>query len=348
MKRNFFAAALLRALCLCAPLALAPAAAAQYTSPPAKPGGQQQQPAASDAEIKSAQAVEAAADGAAALKAAEDFVKKHAKSALRPQVARIVANKIAGTADAAQRVAQGEGYLKIFSAADEAGVINPHLVRAYVDAKRYDDAYRVGSVETVGKFEDPVGAMITLAITGVQLARQQNPKYVQQSVQLGQKALEMMEANQRPAGVDEAAWADYKTRWLPQLYQEMGFLSLATGNTADAKTKLDRAAAINSTDPQTYALIGYIADLEYKQLAEQHKAASGAQKAELLTKAHEQMDKVIDHYARAVALAEGDARFDQLRAQLRQDLENYYKYRKGSTEGLQQLLDKYKKPAGSK
>ena len=337
MKRNFIAAALC-ALSLCGQVSAAPDPAAPQDKPK-----EQAAPQAPEAEIKAARAVESAADAAAALKAAEDFVKKYPQSALRPQVARIAADKIAAAPDAAARAAHSEGFLKIFSAPAEANVINPHLVRAYVDAKRYDDAYRVASVEAVEKFDDPIAPMITLAITGSQLVRQGNQKHIQQSAQLGQKAIELIEADRKPAGVDAAEWAEYKTKWLPLVYQELGFLSLAANDVAGAKAKLGRAAALNTTDPQTYALLGYIADQEYKKLAEQHKAAADASKADLLNKAHEQMDKVIDAYARAVALAEGDARFEQLRTQLRQDLENYYKYRKGSAEGLQQLIDKYKK-----
>jgi hypothetical protein len=336
MKRNFIVVTLC-ALCLCAQASAAPAVAAARAA-------QEAPPPAPEAEVKAAQAVQSAADAAAALKAAEVFVKKHPRSVIRPQVARIAADKIGATADAAARASQGENFLKIFSAPEEANLINQHLVRAYVDVKRYDDAYRVGSVAAVEKFSDPVAPMLTLAITGVQLARQQNPKYVEQSVRLGMRAIELIEADKKPAGVDAADWADYKTKWLPQVYQELGFLSLSAGNLEDAKAKLARAAALNTTDPQTYALLGYIADQEYKKLAEEHKAAAaGAPKNALLAKAHEQMDKVIEAYAHAIGLADGEARFEQLRTQLREDLENYYKYRKGSSEGLQQLIDKYKK-----
>ena len=48
-------------------------------------------------------------------------------------------------------------------------------------------------------------------------------------------------------------------------------------------------------------------------------------------------------YARAIALSEGNAALAQVRQQYLQDLESYYKYRhNNSTEGMQQLIDKYK------
>ena len=56
------------------------------------------------------------------------------------------------------------------------------------------------------------------------------------------------------------------------------------------------------------------------------------------------MDDVIDAYAHAIALTEGNPQYDAMRVGLKADLEGYYKYRhSNSTEGLQALIDKYKK-----
>ena len=57
------------------------------------------------------------------------------------------------------------------------------------------------------------------------------------------------------------------------------------------------------------------------------------------------LDLVIDAYAHMIALAEGNERMASVRQQYLQDLEAYYKYRHhNSTEGMQQLIDKYKTP----
>ena len=166
MKRNFIAAALC-ALSLCAQASAAPAPAAVPQDKPKEQAG----PQAPEAEIKAARAVEAAADAAAAVAAADDFVKKYPKSVLRPQVLRIAAGKVSGTQDAAQRVTHTESLLRIFATPEEANLINPHLVHAYVAASRLDDAYRVGSLAAVEKFEDPVGIMLHLALIGENEAR---------------------------------------------------------------------------------------------------------------------------------------------------------------------------------
>jgi hypothetical protein len=72
----------------------------------------------------------------------------------------------------------------------------------------------------------------------------------------------------------------------------------------------------------------------------------GPQKNEALVKATEKMDKVIDLYARALGASAGKPEHKNLNEQVLQAVTPYYKFRhNGSTEGLQQLIDKYKTPA---
>jgi hypothetical protein len=119
-----------------------------------------------------------------------------------------------------------------------------------------------------------------------------------------------------------------------------------TGNKADAKAKLDKAAALNAKDPFTFVLIGSMLNDEYQQLAEQHKAATpGPVRDNILKQAHSKLDEVIEVFAHAVGLSEGKAPYQQLHDSILQDLQAYYKYRHGgSTDGLQQMIDKYKTP----
>lgn len=310
----------------------------------AQDGKEKPAPKVAAAELQAAKAVESAADNTAMMAAAGEFLQKYPKSALRPQVAQLVADRIGtGTDPAAQKITQAESYLKLFNGAGEADQINQVLIDAYASANRLDDAFTLaaGALE---KSPNPVGGMINLTLIGLEEAKKQNPKYVAQSKQYGAKAIELIEADKKPATLDAAVWGEYKTKWLPQLYQSLAVLALVSGDNADAKAKIDKAAALNSPDPFTYVIIGSMANGEYQRLAQEHRAATGAAKDELLKKAQAQLDQVIDAYAHALALADGNAQYDQLRAQLKPDLESYYKYRhKDTTEGLQVLIDKYKK-----
>lgn len=300
-------------------------------------------PVVPEAELKAAKAIEAMTDVSAMIAAAGEFLKKYPKSTLRPQLAPLLAERIGLTPDPAQQIAQSESYLKVFNAPGDADLVNPHLIGAYTSTNRLDEAFALAST-ALDKTHDPLAAMINLTRGGLEEARKGNVKYIAQSEQYGLKAIDMIESSEKPAAVTDAKWADYKTRWLPQLYQWLAMISLQTGDKADAKAKLAAAVKLNPVDPINYVVMSSMANDEYQRLVQAHKAATGAEKAELFKKAQAQMDEVIDAYAHAIALAEGNPQYDGLRAQLRPDLEEYYKFRNNnSTAGLQALIDKYKK-----
>ncbi|HYG08500.1 MAG TPA: hypothetical protein VD835_00870 [Pyrinomonadaceae bacterium] len=353
-NRAFFA---LRTLAVCACLTLQYAAApgakaatrATFDAPsqeqPKDNKKKEKPPTVPEPELKAARAIEAAADVPAMLAAANEFLQKYPKSPLRPQVAPLVAARVGQIADPAQRIAQSESYLKLFTAPADAELVNQHLLSAYTEANRLDDAFALAP-KAIDKSFDPVAAMINLTRAGLTEARNQNLKYVAPSRQTALKAIALIESGKKPEAVPDATWNDYKTRWHWQLYQWVAMLSLAAGDKADAKARLTSAIGLNPHDPINYVLLSTMANDEYQRLAQAHKAApAGAEKDALLKQAEAQMDEVIDAYAHAVALTEGDAQYDTMRAGLRADLESYYKYRhNNSSDGLQALIDKYKKP----
>ena len=93
-------------------------------------------------------------------------------------------------------------------------------------------------------------------------------------------------------------------------------------------------------------LAGMLND-EYQNEAKHFQSMpAGPAKNDELKKAQSMLDTVIDAYAHAIALAESNANMQQVRTQYLHDLEAYYRYRhNNSTEGMQQLIDKYKPPA---
>ena len=94
-------------------------------------------------------------------------------------------------------------------------------------------------------------------------------------------------------------------------------------------------------------MIGALFNDEYQNEGKQYQSmAAGPARDAQLKKVQALLDNVIDAYAHAVALSEGNVTLQHIRQQYAQDLESYYKYRhNGSTEGMQQLIDKYKTPA---
>ncbi|MCA1594591.1 MAG: hypothetical protein LC754_18580 [Acidobacteria bacterium] len=293
-------------------------------------------------EAKALKKIQDAKDAAAKLQAAGEYAKKFPKSIKRAEVANYLAGQIHGTQDAAQRITLGESFLTVFNAPTEADIINPILIGAYVEAKRFDDAFRVGAAY-LEKNPNQVEVLTRLALNGSNEASRNNLKFVPQSQQFGAKAIELIEADKKPEDMDAAAWQEYKTRWLPELYRDTGLLALHANNAAEAKLRLEKAVALKSADPFVYAVLGNIAEDEYTALAKQYQSTHSAA---TLTLATTQMDKVIELYARAVGLTGDKPEFLQLREQIKPGLESYYKYRhNGSMTGLPELIAKYKPAA---
>ena len=138
-------------------------------------------------------------------------------------------------------------------------------------------------------------------------------------------------------------WTKHKAL-LPQLYQQVAIMDLVTGNAKEAHTHATKATALGPTDPTNFALLGMVINNEYMALAESYKAMpESPDKAATLKKLEGLMDQIIDAYAHAVGLSIGKPEHQPMMQQLTVDLTSYYKYRHNqSTDGLQQLIDKYK------
>jgi tetratricopeptide (TPR) repeat protein len=320
--------------------------AAQYSPQTKAPqsNDKSKQGAMSEGEEKALLKIKAAPDVPAKILAAGEFVKKYPKSTVRSNIVTHIAGEIEKLPDETQRISQLENLLTVFKEPADVNVIDPILISWYFFAKRPDDGFRVVSAYLATNPND-VGVLTQGAIEGSEQAKRSNPKFIQQSQQYGNKAIELIEAGTKPESFDDARWTEYRTKWLPILYQSLGMLSLMRGDKADARAKLDKALSLNAADTFTYVLIGSIFNDEYEQLVAQYKSlTAGPLKDSVLKQAYEKMDQVIDMYAHAIALSEGKPEYQLLHDKLREDLERYYTSRhKGTTEGLQQLIDKYKK-----
>jgi len=297
-----------------------------------------------EAEVKAAQAIEAAVDVNAKFVAAEEFVKKYPASKARPQVAQYLANQVFGVTEPNQRLAVAQKYLALFTDPTEAKAVKPALIDAYVQLKRFDEAFDSGASYLANDAED-VQVRVLLAIAGAELARGQNVKHIKASRDYGTKAIALLEADTKPAAMDNDTWLRGKAM-LPTLYQQMAVMSLVEQKPAEAQTNLEKAAKLSPADPFNYALLGGITNSEYQTLAQTARGLpDGASKNDLIQKATALLDKVIEQYARAVALATGKPQYQPLRDQVMQDLVTYYKYRhNNSDEGLQKYIDGYKVP----
>jgi tetratricopeptide (TPR) repeat protein len=306
-------------------------------------------PQVSNDELQEGKKVESASDAAGRLQAAGEFVKKYPKSGLTDTVAKLVAAKIADTQDAAQKAAFCETFLTIFKGTPQVSLIYPVQVEAYVKANKPDDALRVAAVALKQNPGDVV-LLSNIVSMGIEQIRHEDRNYVVPVQEYGAKAIELIEADKKPADLTDANWSDYKTKVLPQIYQSLGLVALMQGKNEEARPRLEKAIQLNPSDAFSYYLLGSISDNEYQASYQKYKGMlPGADRDATLKKALEQMDQTIDLFAHAVGLSDGDPKTQALHDKALQDLQLYYNYRhkdKGAA-GMQELINKYKKAGPS-
>ena len=287
-----------------------------------------------------AKVIMAAPDPAAKLKAATTLIEKHPKTLIRRRIAKSLADQIGAVADASQKITLAQEYQRIFKEPSEQDLIIPALVDGYAGAGHSDEAFAMGAA-FLARQPDSLGVLVALTLAGDNEVKKGNSKFVTTSIQYGAKAIGLIEAGRQPTEMSDGYWNYYKSV-LPNLYQSMGLLNLNIDR-AEARTKFVKAAELMPSDPFNYVMLAGLLNDEYKAEAKRYQSMpDGPGKQNEIQKVLTMLDGVIDAYAHMVALSEGKAQFQQLRQEYLQDLESYYKYRHHSTEGLQQLIDKYK------
>ncbi|MBL8205050.1 MAG: hypothetical protein JNM09_12530 [Blastocatellia bacterium] len=302
----------------------------------------QEQKPPSQGEIEAAQKVQNAKDLPAKMKQAEEFMKKNSKSSLRPKVAEYLSIEIGNVMDAKQRLSYIESYSKLFSSEVEQGFLATSLVDAYAQTDKLDEAFKLAP-KAFEKSPDNVLLMTQLALKGSNAVRQGNAQYSEPSKQYALKAIEMIETDKKPANINDQYWGEIKSKWLPELHQALGFIAFSAGDGAEAKVRFQKVVQLNPQNPNGYLMMASFADGDYQRAAMEYNTASGAAKDGALKKAYEHLDSVIDYYARVVALTEPKPEYKQIHDQVLPALQDTYKVRKGSLDGLQQLIEKYKK-----
>ncbi|MFN0086955.1 MAG: hypothetical protein ACKVX9_16305 [Blastocatellia bacterium] len=303
-----------------------------------------EQPKISEGEQKAIEKINTASGLQAKMQAVGEYMKKFSKSPMRPKVAAFVANEILIVTDHNQRISMSQAYMSTFNQPGEPELVQPGLIDSLTKVQKVDEAFAEGA-KYLGTVPDDVTILTSLAMVGADQAQRQNGKFAPQVLQYSTKAIELIEADKRHDRIPVDEWAAFKNRWLPSLYQVQGLISFLTGDKASARTRMDRAAQLNPQDPFTMMMMGNFADEEYQELAKQYQAAKdGPIKDGIYKQALEKMDLVIDYYARSAAAADGKPEYKGLLEQVQKGLDAYYSFRhNGSTTGLKELVEKYKK-----
>jgi hypothetical protein len=285
-----------------------------------------------------------AKDPAAKLEAGAEFVKQYPKSEKRFEVAQYIAGHIGTVTDFAQRIKLAERFVTIFNAPAETELVNEGLIDAYIMIPRASDAFRLAET-WLQKNPDDIELMRRLAVLAGNEAIKGSNDFVKQGQDYGKKAIAQIEADRKPASMDVNKWTEYKTRNLPALYRDVGILAMRADDKATQKSSLEKAVALKSTDPVVYILLSQMANDEYQEQVKKYQSAAPADKEAEHQRSLTLLDRVIESYAQAIAMAEGNPQFANAAGALRGDLEGYYKFRhNGSAEGMQGLIDRYKRP----
>lgn len=290
--------------------------------------------------------IQSAKDVPAKMNAAAELIKKHPKTPVRQHLAENMANQVLNVKDSAQKLTLAQQLETTFDDPAEIDIVGPIIVQAYADGNQPDQAF-AKAAEFLSHAPDALAVLVQMAAIGTDQVKKQNAKFVPQTIQYTTHAIELIEGDKRPAHFGDARWKEYKEETLAQLYQSRGLLNFAKGDKAEAKANYAKAAQLNPTDAYNFIMLAALVNDEYQTEGQRYQTMpAGAARDEQLKKVQSLLDGVIDVYAHAVALAEGNAALQQIRQQYAEDLQNYYKYRhNGSAEGMQQLIDKYKAAA---
>lgn len=311
---------------------------------------QAQQPAKPDEKTKVSQGeadlakkLEKASKMSDRFKLAEQLIQKYPTSPIRPKIANFLLVEIANTKDADAKMSGIETYLSTFTDASEQDAALPVLLDAYITSKKWDEAFEMAP-RVFEKNPNSVSARTQLVAQGVNMMQSGNRQYIEPSQKYAAQSIVVFESGQKPAEfTDENNWAEYKKSWLPLMYQAQGFLYMETAKRAEARASFAKAIQLNPADPMNYYAQGSMSNDEYTLLATQYKATQGPEQAAVLAKANAKLDEVIDFYAQAIAKASGKPEYKALSDNLTANAQSFYKYRKGSLDGFQALIDKYKK-----
>ena len=300
------------------------------------------QPNVSPEEQKSLSNLNTANGPEAKIKAAGEYLKKYSKSPMREQVARYVADEIAGVKDFEQKITLSRSYLATFNQPEEADLIKPILVESYLNTGKVDDAL-TESTKHLERNPGDVIVLTQLAWAGAMQAQKggASPKLMQTASDAGTKAIQSMEADKKPEKMTAENWTAFRNAWLPRLYQGQGVIKFYSNDKPGAKESLEKAVGLDPYEPSTLLMLMTIADEQYNELAKKYQAEK---KADQLKQALASMDEAIDWMARAIAATEGQAQYKTINDQLKENLKQYYGFRHdGKTDGMNELIQKYKK-----
>jgi tetratricopeptide (TPR) repeat protein len=281
-----------------------------------------------------------------ATKLGEGFISKYPTSGLEPNVKGLLTLCYASTRKFDQCVKVGEDFLGKFPANSFVPRVKLALVFCYVDTNNLDKAFATGA-DVLKADQNNFRVLYALAVAASYASTPENTKYDADGLTYAMRVLDVVKAGP-PPGVAAADWDKEKAKVVGPLHQAAWRFLFNKGDVDGAIEQLKRASELDPKDPTNFERIGdtlqagkYVKLFDtYKKLTDDEKVAD--QGKALLEQVNQVVDQMIETYAHAVALAEADAKFQAVAQRARATLVGFYKYRHNSTDGLEELIKKYK------
>ncbi len=209
--------------------------------------------------------------------------------------------------------------------------------------KKYVEAFALGK-EILADEPENLRVLIDLGYSGYPAMVAKNESFSGDSLNYARKAIQMIESGKAPE-----SWAPYKGKedTLTYLYNAIGHVTLKS-SPSEALSSLIKAAQFDSElkkDPWTYYFIAAAYETgPYTKLSADYKAKfEGKDKSpegELaLANIQQVIDRMIDAYARAVAVAGTDSKYQVNKKEWMDNLTTWYKYRHNQSDaGLNEMI----------
>lgn len=221
-------------------------------------------------------------------------------------------------------------YLKKWTTAYEEGSKKNQLPDLLYNKKQYPEAYALGATILQSDPEN-IKVLVDLGANGYVVAPLNNQQINAAALQYAQKALQLIDTGKAPEDWSPLAGKDAAVAYLNFT---IGTLTLEK-DPANSLKNLIKAAQFETPlkkSPFTYAYIAAAYETgPYAKQSSEYKALYGGKdetpESKLaLANINQLVDRMIDGYARAVALAGSDAQFAKQKPVWQESLTTWYKY----------------------
>jgi hypothetical protein len=234
-------------------------------------------------------------------------------------------------------------YLKKWSTAYEKGMRKIRFTQFLYNDKKYPEAYALGK-EILTDEPDNLKVMVDLGANGYLVTPLNNPTLTAESLDYATRALQQLESGKNLDDWQPLAGRDVA---LAYLNYTIGALTLQKDPSAALKN-LIKAAQFETPlkqSPYTYSYIaGAYETGPYAKQSEAYKQMySGKDETPesklALANINQLVDRMIDGYARAVAIAGADTKFAAQKPVWQESLTTWYKFRNNDSDtGMSQLV----------